>query len=40
LGDGAVPYQGNPNPPKNDGGKLDEFFARKAEQGKMPKKEK
>jgi len=39
LGDGAVPYQGNPNPPKNDGGKLDEFFAKKLGQANVPKKE-
>jgi len=39
LGDGAVPYQGNPNPPKNDGGKLDEFFAKKLGQANAPKKE-
>lgn len=38
LGEGASPYQGNPTPPKNDGSQLDDFFARKAEQGKMPKK--
>jgi len=39
LGDGAVPYQGSQNPPKDDGSQLDEFFAKKVEQGKMPKKE-
>lgn len=40
LGDGAIPYQGETTSSKSDGKKLDEFFARKAEQGKMPKKEK
>lgn len=39
LGNGATPYQGSPTPPKNDGSQLDDFFARKAEQGKMPKKD-